>query len=64
VVPVSLATFASARSWLAREEAPGGRSQQDIVREAIAKKLGMASELTSFERAVRAGTVEVPGTLS
>ncbi|MFL6164389.1 MAG: ribbon-helix-helix protein, CopG family [Jatrophihabitantaceae bacterium] len=37
-----------------------GRSQQDIVREAIAKELGLASDLTAMERAVRAGTVEAP----
>jgi predicted transcriptional regulator len=44
-----------------REEATRrGRSQQDIVREAIAKELGMASESTPMERAVRAGTVEAP----
>jgi predicted DNA-binding protein len=45
---------------LREEAARQGRSQQDIVREAIAKELGMASESTSMERAVRAGTVEAP----
>ena len=45
---------------LREEAARRGRSQQDIVREAIAKELGMASELTPMERAVRAGTVEEP----
>lgn len=37
-----------------------GRSQQDIVREAIAKELGLASDLTAMQRAVQAGTVEAP----
>lgn len=37
-----------------------GRSQQDIVREAIAKELGLASDPTAMELAVRAGTVEAP----
>jgi predicted transcriptional regulator len=45
---------------LREEAARRGRSQQDIVREAIAKELGMASELTPMQRAVRAGTVEAP----
>lgn len=45
---------------LREEAARRGKSQQDIVREAIAKELGMASELTPMERAVRAGTVEAP----
>ena len=47
-------------SALREEAARRGKSQQDIVREAIAKELGTASELTSIERAVRAGTVEAP----
>ena len=37
-----------------------GRSQQDIVREAIAKELGLAPALTAMDRAVRAGTVAAP----
>lgn len=45
---------------LREEAARRGTSQQEIVREAIAKELGMAPELTSLERAVRAGTVEAP----
>jgi plasmid stability protein len=45
---------------LREEAARQGRSQQDIVREAIAKELGMASELSPMELAVRAGTVEAP----
>jgi predicted transcriptional regulator len=44
-----------------REEATRRRkSQQEIVREAIAKELGMAAEPTPMELAVRAGTVEAP----
>lgn len=44
-----------------REEAGRrGKSQQDIVREAIAKELGLVPDLTAMERAVRAGTVEAP----
>ena len=45
---------------LREEAARRGKSQQEIVREAIAKELGMASELTSMELAIRAGTVEAP----
>jgi hypothetical protein len=37
-----------------------GRSQQDIVREAIAKELGLASDLTAMQRAIQARTVEAP----
>ncbi len=37
-----------------------GRSQQDIVREAIAKELGLVTELTAMQRAVRAGVVDAP----
>ena len=37
-----------------------GQSQQEIVREALAKELGLASDMTSMERAVQAGTVEAP----
>ena len=37
-----------------------GRSQQEIVREAIAKELGLAKEMTAMERAVRTGVVEAP----
>jgi predicted transcriptional regulator len=37
-----------------------GRSQQDIVRAAIAKELGLTAEQTAMERAVRAGIVEAP----
>lgn len=45
---------------LRKEASRRGKSQQDIVREAIAKELGMASESTPMDRAVRAGTVEAP----
>lgn len=37
-----------------------GRSQQEIVREAIAKELGLSREMTAMDRAVRAGVVEAP----
>ena len=37
-----------------------GRSQQDIVRAAIAKELGLASDTTSVQRAVQAGLVDAP----
>jgi predicted DNA-binding protein len=37
-----------------------GRSQQEIVREAIAKELGLAPDLTAMQRAVQAGTVQAP----
>ncbi len=37
-----------------------GQSQQEIVREALARELGLASDMTAMERAVRAGTVEAP----
>jgi plasmid stability protein len=47
-------------SALRDEAARRGASQQDIVREAIAKELGMASGSTPMELAVRAGTVEAP----
>jgi predicted transcriptional regulator len=40
--------------------ARSGRSQQDIVREAIARELGLAPEMTAMQRAVRAGVVEAP----
>jgi len=45
---------------LREEAARRGRSQQEIVREAIAKELGVASESTPMELAVRAGAVEAP----
>jgi predicted transcriptional regulator len=45
---------------LREEAARRGTSQQEIVREAIAKELGMASESSPMERAVRAGIVEAP----
>jgi predicted DNA-binding protein len=40
--------------------ARSGRSQQDIVREAIAKELGLTPDMTAMELAVRAGLVEAP----
>ncbi|MDQ2955513.1 MAG: ribbon-helix-helix domain-containing protein [Actinomycetota bacterium] len=45
---------------LREEAARTGRSQQDIVREAIAKELGMTSASTPMELAIRTGTVEAP----
>lgn len=45
---------------LRQEAARRGRSQQEIVREALAKELGLASDLTAMQRAVRAGAVEQP----
>jgi len=47
-------------SALREEAARRGRSQQEIVREAIAKELGLTPELTAMERAVRAGVVDAP----
>ena len=40
--------------------ARAGRSQQQIVREAIAKELGLLPDNTAMEKAVRAGLVEPP----
>ncbi|MEO6114768.1 MAG: ribbon-helix-helix protein, CopG family [Jatrophihabitantaceae bacterium] len=37
-----------------------GISQQELVREALAKELGMNPRSTPMELAVRAGTVEAP----
>lgn len=37
-----------------------GRSQQDVVREAIAKDLGLVPGLTAMQRAVRDGVVDAP----
>ena len=45
---------------LREEAARRGKSQQEIVREAIAKELGMAPPLTPMEIAIRAGIVEAP----
>lgn len=45
---------------LREEAARRGTSQQEIVREAIAKELGMAPESTPMERAVNSGIVEAP----
>lgn len=45
---------------LREEAARTGRSQQDIVRDAIAKELGMTSASTPMELAIRTGTVEAP----
>jgi plasmid stability protein len=47
-------------SALREEAARRGKSQQDVVREAIAKELGMAPESSPMEQAVRAGIVEAP----
>jgi predicted transcriptional regulator len=43
---------------LRQEAIRRGRSQQEIVREAVAKELGLASDLTAMQRAVRSGLVE------
>ncbi|WP_375477707.1 ribbon-helix-helix protein, CopG family [uncultured Jatrophihabitans sp.] len=40
--------------------ARSGRSQQEVVRSALAKELGLHPELSPLERAVRAGLVEAP----
>ncbi len=45
---------------LAAAAARSGRSQQDIVRQALANELGLAPDLTAMQRAVRAGVVEAP----
>lgn len=45
---------------LREEAARRGRSQQEIVREAIAKELGLTPDVTAMQRAVRAGIVEAP----
>ena len=45
---------------LRAEAARRGRSQQEIVREALAKELGLAPNLTAMQRAVRAGIVGPP----
>ncbi len=45
---------------LRKEAARRGKSQQEIVRDALAKELGLVSDLTDMERAVRAGTVDAP----
>lgn len=45
---------------LAAASARSGRSQQDIVRQALANELGLAPGLTAMQRAVRAGVVEAP----
>jgi predicted transcriptional regulator len=45
---------------LREKAAQTGRSQQDIVRDAIAKELGMTSASTPMEHAIRAGMVEAP----
>jgi predicted transcriptional regulator len=45
---------------LRKESARTGRSQQEIVREAIAAKLGLTANETELEKAVREGRVEAP----
>lgn len=47
-------------SALREAAARTGRSQQDIVREAIAKELGVAAGLTAMQRAVQSGIVQPP----
>ncbi len=45
---------------LRKESARTGRSQQEIVREAIAAKLGLVTDETELEEAIREGRVEAP----
>jgi hypothetical protein len=45
---------------LRQEAARRGRSQQDIVRMAIAKELGLTPDLTAMQRAIQAGVVDPP----
>ncbi len=45
---------------LRQAAAERGRSQQEIVREALAKELGLSPGLTAMQRAVRAGKVAAP----
>jgi hypothetical protein len=45
---------------LRAESVRSRRSQQDIVREAIAGELGLSSEQTPMQRAVQEGIVEAP----
>lgn len=60
VVSTNLRLSAELAGALRAAAARTGRSQQDIVREAIAKELGLSHEMTAVERAVRAGVVEAP----
>lgn len=45
---------------LRRRAQETGRSQQEIVRGALAKELGLASGLTDLERAIQSGLVRQP----
>ncbi|HET7477560.1 MAG TPA: ribbon-helix-helix protein, CopG family [Dermatophilaceae bacterium] len=45
---------------LRSESARTGRSQQEIVREAIAVKLGLVTHETALQEAIREGRVEAP----
>lgn len=45
---------------LRKESTRTGRSQQEIVREAIAAKLGLITNETDLEKAIREGQVEPP----
>lgn len=45
---------------LRSESTRTGRSQQEIVREAIAAKLGLAIDETALQEAIREGRVEEP----
>lgn len=45
---------------LREESTRTGRSQQEIVREAIAAKLGLVTDETALEKAIREGRVEAP----
>jgi predicted DNA-binding protein len=45
---------------LRKESTRTGRSQQEIVREAIAARLGLMTDETALEKAIREGRVEAP----
>jgi predicted transcriptional regulator len=45
---------------LRQASARTGRSQQDIVRDALARELGLATGQSGLQRAVAAGIVEAP----
>lgn len=45
---------------LRKESTRTGRSQQEIVREAIAAKLGLVTDETPLQEAIREGRVEAP----
>ncbi len=45
---------------LRKESTRTGRSQQEIVREAIASRLGLVPDETALQKAIREGRVEAP----